>query len=53
VHADLHPGNILVRDLPTSARPAWESFARHLYAKLPGVHPVKAPQVRLPNPLPS
>lgn len=48
VHADLHPGNILVRDLPLCARPAWESFCRHLYQKLPGVTPTtEAPQLVL------
>jgi len=35
VHADLHPGNILVRDLPPFSLPVWESFWQDMYARLP------------------
>jgi len=35
VHADLHPGNILVRDLPASSLPAWEHISNQVWSYLP------------------
>lgn len=48
VHADLHPGNILIRDLPPFSLPAWEAFWRDLYERLPWVNPLQCiPQMVL------
>lgn len=47
VHADLHPGNILVRELPNHLKPVWESFWCDMWQRVAGEEARVSPQLVL------